>query len=184
MGLIESEMSRLGIWPQPDGRFAVSEAEVPVLTPADVAVCHVKHDLAHYAKLFRGADGIDRADALLYARLVKIALRKLNLMCEWLRLSKRSNMIRTAAYPDDTRRYEYDRGTVPGPWSNVLEPEHTTRWEETDLKDINDAIKQLPRYHPDDDMDEFDLWHKEDPVLFDDVMKGEGNLPMMMQGVN
>lgn len=188
---IERELAHQGMWVQPDGRVAMSEDDgVRVRPPADV-IRIINSDLKYFLQKFNEADRINDQEAKKYSRLVRKCVLRMNLLRDLYSMLLRTSNTKTAGYVSDRDgEYDYGDGTVPGPWSNVRVPQRVLRWQEGDdwLHDIpgmdEQTISNLSRYNPDTKdgfYAEFDLWHRNDPISWEDTEKGESNYPMREQ---
>lgn len=190
------ELDRHGVWPTFDGKLAVRKNDKVESKSYEEAIRELKGDVNYYVDRFNELHSDSDKKARLFARLVRRAVLKLRLIYELkhckAKLEKESaseGMVKTADYifdQSDGMDYEYGKGSVPGPYSNVNMPGRVIPWNEGDdwLEDINgmdeQTIANLNRYHPDSKdgfYAEFDLWHQNDPIPWDDVEKGEGYYP-------
>lgn len=192
---IERELGNHGIWKQFDGRFAVSGSEgIDVKSITDL-IRSLAFDAKEYVQKFREADPYDKFHARMYGRLAKNSLQKFRLLKElrnmdlMTRKAASLRMVKTADYIFDqsSEEYDYDKGTVPGPFSNVGEPARVLPMKEgdefmNDMSKIFDekTIRDMARYHPEGD-NEYDLWHQNDPETWEDVEKGNTDYPSRVQ---
>jgi len=183
--MIERELGCQGIWMQRDGRYAVSDAEGIDVKTAPELVTQLKGDIKYFLEQFKENDQSDNLKARMYSRLVRNSVLKLRLVKKFDAMNSNQRSASSQAI-QKTAEYNYDK-TIPGPYSNIQEPERVLPWIDDDEppgdgSNIDaDTIRRLDRYHPsskDGISSEFDLWHSNDPTLWSDVEKGEGNYPM------
>lgn len=197
---VERELSYQGFTLQDNGMLAVRENDnVQMMSFQDTAKM-LNVDLNFYLQKFKESDQVDDLKAKRYARIIrrlvlcqKLLVKLFNLEAKMVTaVAKKS--IKTADYIFDQNSenddYNYGEGTVPGPYSNVSMPERVIPWQEGDdwLKDIQEldeqTIANLSRYHPDSKdgfFAEFDLWHRNDPLSWDEVEQGQGDYPTRVQ---
>lgn len=186
--MVERELGCQGIWMQRDGRFAVSDAEGVNVKTGPELVKMLRGDMKFFLQKFKEFDQADHGQARMYGRLVRDAVLKLKLVQEFLAMNEMTRqasaegMQKTADYD-----YNYGEGTVPGPYSNVQMPARVLEWRDDESPDGNideETIKRLDRYHPSSKngfSSEFDLWHRNDPTSWEDIMDGQGNYPSRTQ---
>lgn len=191
---VERELGCQGIWMQRDGRFAVSDAEGVDIKTGPELVKILRGDLKYFLQKFKEFDQADHRQARMYARLVRDTVLKLRLVQEFegmnamTRNATSTGMQKTAdfAFEDEGKEYDYDKGTIPGPNSNVQMPARVLPWRDDhdapgDGSDIDEeTIRSLDRYHPSSKngfSSEFDLWHQNDPTSWDDYMHGDSDYP-------
>jgi len=185
--LIERELSHHGIWLQDNSILAIKEGANITLRGFDDALKTLKADATYFNKKFTEAheEGNTTTASGWASVLCKTILtgRLIRELRYFDRLSK-------AAKKTVIAEYDYSKGTVPGPYSNVRVPERVIPWHEGDdwLDDINwmgeQAIANLSRYHPESKCGfyaEFDLWHENDPTPWEDVEKGDSIYKMREQ---
>ena len=190
------EMGHNGIWVQPSGMLAVQELDRIDTIPTASALRRAIADCSYYLAKFKEAhNNNEYKKAALFSRIVRRNVLRVRLIKEYQyyekqkHLAESNGLVKTADYAFDQQNsgdYEYNNGTVAGPYSNVQVPDRVIPWHEGDdfLEDLNgmdeQAIANLSRYHPDTKdgfYAEFDLWHENDPESWDDVEKGQGNYP-------
>ena len=199
MRLIERELSHQGVWLQDGGVLAMKEGGSIILRGFDETMSALRSDAKYFAEKFSethdagnrlAASGWVTAlcRAMLIGKLVR-ELRHLNQM----RTAGQEGQVKTADYAFDrsqSNEYDYSKGTVPGPYSNIRVPTRVIPWQEGDdwLDDINwmgeQAISNLSRYHPESKCGfyaEFDLWHRNDPTSWDDTEHGDSIYKMRDQ---
>lgn len=190
---LKREMSHRGIFPQRDGKIAIHHNEDTVKMSPREAYARFRSDFKYYLEKFKESEHRTKR---MYARLCCKTVLKLRLIYDWMKfkniiIAMSEKEIKTADYIFNRGNdYNYE-GTVPGPYSNVNVPTRVIPWyDKSDwLNDITgiideDTIAQLSRYNPeskDGFFAEFDLWHSNDPLSWDQVEKGEGNYPSRVQ---
>ncbi len=201
---INRELRHQNIWPAENNKLAFRVNDKVELKNYNQAIQFLKAEINFYIEKFKDAYADGDNKAKMYARLARRNIFKLRLVCELKchkeKMDKLSStnqlVVKTADYsysvetPDSDGDYEYGKGTVPGPYSNVNMPSRVQPWHQGDdwLEDLNgldeQTIANLDRYHPDSKdgfYAEFDLWHSNDPMPWEDVEKGEGNYPLRSQ---
>jgi len=200
---IERELTHQNIWPTFDGRVAIRLNDRIEVKSFPQVIQLLKGEINFYIDKFNEAYVDNDKKARIYARLVRRNVFKLRLIYELKchkeqleKLAATEGLVKTADYsysvesPDGEGDYDYGRGTIPGPYSNVNMPTRVMPWHQGDewLEDLNgmdgQTIANLSRYHPeskDGFFAEFDLWHQNDPIPWEDVEHGQGNYPMRKQ---
>ena len=199
MRLIERELSHQGVWLQDGGVLAMKEGGNILLRGFEETMRVLRADSKYFAEKFSQAHDAGNqlaasgwATALCRTMLIGKLVRELRHLNQ-MRTAAQEGMVKTADYIFDrseSNEYDYSKGTVPGPYSNVRMPTRVIPWQEGDdwLDDINwmgeQAIANLSRYKPESKNGfyaEFDLWHENDPTSWEDTEKGDSIYKMREQ---